>query len=172
MNECGFGNIEDTTELNQIFYTGQLYHSDEFESLLERSGADLSDRSELERTLEFISIQCGDWFSRWVCSPADRPDDDAQAEFDNWELLWRALVQCQFKDLPGWLETVTYKHITQRDRRLIKHVNKLKKSRFLNGIVMRCCYWMSRYLRSAGMDRYANLVFSFTMYPKNSVGRG
>lgn len=172
VNECVIGHIEDSTELNQIYYTKRLYHSDEFEMLLERSGADMTDIAELERILEFISIQCGDWFSRWVCSPADEPDDDAQGEFDNWELLWRALVQCQFTELPKWLETVTFKHIAQRDRRLLRHVNKLNKSKPLSRFLTKFCYWTSRYLSSVGLNRAANSIFSCSLYPKGSVGRG
>jgi len=171
VNENVIGCIEDTTELNQIYFTERLYHSDEFEMLLERSGAVLTNISELERTLEFISIQCGEWFSRWVCSPADQPDEDAQAEFDNWELIWRALVQCRFTDLPKWLETVTFKHITQRDRRLLRHVNKLNKSKPLRKFLTNCCFWTSRYLNSIRLNWAAKPIISCSLYPKGSVGR-
>ena len=171
MNECVVGCIEDTTELNHVYHTNRLYHSDEFEVLLERSGADLSDISELENILEFISIQCGDWFSHWVCSPAAEPDFDAQAEFDNWELLWRAFVQSEFKSLPDRLEAVTRRHINQRDFRLLRYVNRSRRSKSLKRALTGCCYWTSRFLGSIGLNRVASRFFAGSIYPKGSVGR-
>ena len=172
MNECDFGCIEDTTELNHVYHTDRLYHSDEFEMLLERSGADLDDISKLGSALEFISIQCGDWFSRWVCSPANQPDIDAQAEFDNWELLWRAFVQSQFKEFPDRLEVVTRGHIRQRDIRLLKHVKRLNQSKSSKKFLASCFYRVSKYLGLIGLNRAANRLFAGTVYPKGSVGRG
>ena len=171
MNECVFGHIEDTTELNQVYHTNRLYHSDEFEVLLERSGADLNDISELENILEFISVQCGDWFSRWVCSPANEPDIDAQAEFDNWELLWRAFTQSQFKSFPDRLEVITDAHIKQRDMRLLAHANRSNNRGFLRRFSKICSYWASRFFSSIGLNWIANMIFSRSMYPKGSVGR-
>lgn len=170
MNDCVYGNIEDTTELNHVYHTNRLYHSDEFETLLERSGADLSDESELDRVLEFMSYQCGDWFSRWVCSPADRPDEEAQDEFDSWELIWRAFAQCHYKNRPDRLENLTSRHIAQRNERLLRHVRNLNESKPLRRSLINFSYRLSRCLNSMGLHQAAKQILSSSIYPRGSVG--
>ena len=171
MNEVVSGYIEVNFESDCINRRKRLYHSDEFESLLESSGTDLTNIAELERTLEFVSVQCGNWFSRWICSPANRPDHDARVEFENRELLWSELLQCQYTDLSSWLESITYRHYMQRDRRLLKHVFNLNKSKLRNRVLTGFCYWTSRYLSSLGMNWIANAIFAHSLYPRQSVGR-
>jgi hypothetical protein len=171
VNEYVLGIIDDTTELDQVYNSSHLYHSDEFETLLERSESELVDLSDLEFALDFISIQCGDWFSRWSCSPADEPDIDAQAEFDNWEMIWRAFTQSHFKRLPDELDEATRRHGKQRDKRLLKYVSHLNQSKPLSRLFRSLCYHISAFLDFIGLYRFANLIYSRTVFPKHSVGR-
>jgi hypothetical protein len=43
--------------------------------------------TEINKVLEFISIQCGYWYARWTFSPASNPDTEAHSESENWDIL-------------------------------------------------------------------------------------
>lgn len=152
--------------------SGQPANSEEFEALLPASDAEEFARDDLDRILAFVSDQSGNWFSRWALSSQNQPDIDAQAEFDNWELLWRAFAQYHIKYFPDQVEAITRRHRARREKCALEYRMRGVASKPLTRLATGTLSRLAIVTDHLGLKRVAKQLYSWSLYPKGSVGRG
>jgi len=127
--------------------------------------------SELKEVVYFATEQFGFWEAEWLFSPAHRPNTVAQAEIDGWKLVCRVLTEELVKKVPEVRE-LSEKRQTQillrhsLERRI--NYNKTKPLERLFALVFST---ISIALYRLGFTSIAQKLYSYSLYPKGTVGR-
>ena len=127
--------------------------------------------SEWGQVVTFATDQLGFWEAEWLFSPEHRPNTVAQAEIDGWKLVCRVLTEELVKKVPEVRE-LSEKRQTQillrhsLERRI--NYNKTKPLERLFALVFST---ISIALYRLGFTSIAQKLYSYSLYPKGTVGR-
>jgi hypothetical protein len=127
--------------------------------------------SELKEVVTFATDQLGFWRVEWLFSPANCPNTLAEAEIDGWRPLLDVCTDELVKRVPNVKDLLE----NQRELCLLQHIMQLRidynETRPLERLFAIVLSKTSIALNKVGFKSIAEMLYSYSLYPKGTVSR-